>query len=224
MTAPGWYPSPDGKGTRWWDGHQWTTTTQQPARGGRWKVVLTAVVLTLVVLVALGIIAGDQAPMTGRTAENTSGPTATTSAPPDRAEVDERITRLAEINHVIVERSADAAQGHEVGEVAAEWSLIAADLDALAAESVPVGVPAEPYRSWARAVDALGDSLDALADCLSSQSPDAFLVAPALSCPDLVASASERARRAGLETSSLVPFGSRTGQEVLALFPRGEPS
>ncbi len=56
MTAPGWYPSPDGKGTRWWDGHQWTTTTQHTDRNGPWKVAGVTAGLIVVALVLVTVI------------------------------------------------------------------------------------------------------------------------------------------------------------------------
>jgi hypothetical protein len=32
LAMPGWYPSPDGLGQRWWDGAQWSDRWQQAAR------------------------------------------------------------------------------------------------------------------------------------------------------------------------------------------------
>ena len=54
--APGWYPDPDARGERYWDGTQWTAESKLSRRPSRLFTTMIAIAGVLAALVILGIV------------------------------------------------------------------------------------------------------------------------------------------------------------------------
>jgi hypothetical protein len=168
----------------------------------------SALVVTLLVL-------GSGCSKTTSTIQSpSSSPSASaspSSAPPmDRGRVDATIDRMVDATGLLIHM-----HGTSLGDAVAQYQLVVDDVSSAVNQlhAAPAGVPSDVTLAVSEPLDQWLSALRSLVTCFQSANP--FESRP---CSVISDQATQRATTAGTALVKLIPSGTRSRQDVLALF------
>lgn len=144
------------------------------------------------------------------TPSKVGGPSPSPSPTLDRARVDQLIDLGIRGQQRLVH-----LQGKSTQDLLAEYRLVIGDFSSMVRQlrdDRPSGLSESVARNVAEDTDSFVVALQAAVDCLDKSSP--YESNP---CQAVISASTERASKAGEALSKLIPFGTRTSQEVLDL-------